>query len=227
MNLINQEYIDIFINSLSSYPESPNMKQMRRKAENEGIPVLRPGAAALINVLAAVKKPKTALEIGTSIGYSSLVILNSMPEGSRLYTVEMDEGRYLEAAENFRQEGVYDRISMFLGDAAEILHHMEDRFDFIFLDGPKAQYFNYLTDCVRLLNPGGLLVCDDVLFYGMVARRELINPRKITIVKRLKKFLKAVAAHPELDTAIIPMGDGMSVSCKRDRGQRSQNERRS
>jgi predicted O-methyltransferase YrrM len=169
----------------------------------------------MVNVLVAIIKPLNALEIGTSIGYSSLVILNSMPGEGHLYTVENDEERFNEAAENFRQEGVYDRIKMLLGDASDILHHMEGQFDFIFLDGPKAQYINYLPDCIRLLTPGGLLVCDDVLFYGMVASRELINTRKITIVKRMRRFLKVVAKHPELDTAIIPLGDGMSVSIKK------------
>lgn len=86
----------------------------------------------------------------------------------------------------------------------------------IFLDGPKGQYLLYLPDCIRLLNRGGLLVCDDVLFYGMVARDSLVRRRKITIVKRMRKFLNTISNHPMLDTTIVPIGDGISVSIKKE-----------
>ncbi|HOB20493.1 MAG TPA: O-methyltransferase [Candidatus Atribacteria bacterium] len=214
MDIINRSYIDEYLKEMATYPCSDVMKAMRRTAEREGIPVLRPAAASFLNVLVRAVKPLTALEIGTSIGFSSLLILSSMPKEGRLVTVDSDEDRIEQARCNFAAEGVLDRITLINKDAGEVLHYLSDTFDFIFLDGPKAQYINYLPDCVRLLSAGGMLVCDDVLFYGMVADNALVKRRKITIVKRMRKFLSALMTQPGLHTTIVPIGDGMSVSIK-------------
>lgn len=216
MDLINRGYIDEYLTSLASNPNSEVMKEMILTAHQHKIPIIRPAAAALLNVLVKTQKPRTALEVGTSIGYSSLVILNAMEPSGRLITVEMDEDRLEAARENFMREGVLERITLIGGDAGEVLHHLEDKFDIIFLDGPKAQYINYLPDCIRLLNVRGLLICDDVLFYGMVATDKLVRRRQITIVKRMRRFLNTITNHPQLDTTIIPIGDGLSVSIKKE-----------
>lgn len=214
MEVINRSYIDEYLRKMVSYPCSEVMKTMIRTARQEGIPVIRPDAASFLNVLVRAVKPLTALEIGTSIGFSSLLILNGMPPVGRLVTVDSDEERTLQARSNFAAQGVLDRVTLINDDAGEVLHFLSDPFDFIFLDGPKAQYIHYLPNCVRLLNTGGMLVCDDVLFYGMVANNALVKRRKITIVKRMREFLNALKAQPGLHTTIVPIGDGMSVSIK-------------
>ncbi len=214
MDAINRTYIEEYLRKMAAYPCSEVMKAMRRSAEQEGIPILRPAAASLLDVLVRAVKPLVALEIGTSIGFSSLVILNAMPHEGRLVTVDSDEDRIKQARSNFAAEGILDRVTLINKDAGEVLHYLSDPFDFIFLDGPKAQYINYLPDCVRLLKAGGMLVSDDVLFYGMVADNALVRRRKITIVKRMRKFLNALMAQPGLHTTIVPIGDGMSVSIK-------------
>ncbi|HZK34574.1 MAG TPA: O-methyltransferase, partial [Bacillota bacterium] len=76
-------------------------------------------------------------------------------------------------------------------------------------------YINYLSDCIRLLNTGGILICDDVLFYEMIAKVRLRNKGQTTIVKRMRRFLKAVSNHQWLDTTIIPIGHGVSLSVKK------------
>lgn len=215
MNLINKEYIEKYLSSLISYPETQVMKEMRELAEDEGYPIIRPEIAALLNVIIRIKQPKSVLEIGTSIGYSGLLMLESMGSEGHLTTVEIQEGLVRTARANFERQKVSNQVTLLQGDGGEILHFLEDRFDVIFLDGPKAQYLLYLTDCLRLLNKDGLLICDDVLFYGMVAEKELLQKRKITIVKRMRKFLRIIANHPLLETTILPVGDGISISVKK------------
>lgn len=216
MNLINRDYIDEYLTSLASCPETPVMKDMVNMAKKEGLPILRPAAAAFLNVLVQMKKPKSVLEIGTSIGYSGIVMLNAMGPDGRLTTVEADEDIMETARSNFKRQGVLNQVTLIRGDGGEVLHYLEDTYDMIFLDGPKGQYLLYLPDCIRSLNRGGLLVCDDVLFYGMVARDSLVRRRKITIVKRMRKFLNTISNHPMLDTTIVPIGDGISVSIKKE-----------
>ncbi len=216
MNLINRDYIDEYLTGLAHYPETPVMKDMLKTAQKEQLPVIRPAAAAFLNVLVQMKKPESILEIGTSIGYSGIVMLNAMGPDGRLTTVEADEDIMETARTNFKRQGVLNQVTLIKGDGGEVLHYLEDTFDMIFLDGPKGQYLLYLPDCIRLLNRGGLLVCDDVLFYGMVARDSLVRRRKITIVKRMRKFLNTISNHPMLDTTIVPIGDGISVSIKKE-----------
>lgn len=215
MNNINKEYIVKYLADLVKLPETSAMREMRHLAEKEGYPILRPVVAAFINVLVQLKRPSSALEIGTSIGYSGSIILQAMSSEGRLVTVESDEGIQKLARDNFTKQDLSNRVTLILGDGKDVLTHLDDTFDFIFLDGPKAQYLAYLPDCIRLLNNNGLLVCDDVLFYGMVAKDELINKKKITIVRSMRKFLQILVEYPGLDTSIVPIGDGISLSIKK------------
>ena len=216
MDLINRDYIEKYLSQLAQYPETPIMEDMRSTAEEEGYPILRPATAAFLNVMVRLKRPQTILEIGTSIGYSGLIMLQAMGPSGHLTTVEIDETILEKARENFKMSNVLDQVTLLSGDGGDVLHYLEDSFDLIFLDGPKAQYLLYLPDCLRLLGKNGILVCDDVLFYGMVAEDELLNPRKITIVKRMRSFLRLLSEHPLLDTTIVPIGDGVSVSVKKE-----------
>jgi predicted O-methyltransferase YrrM len=216
MNLINKDYIEKFLSELVRLPETSTMLEIRHLAEKEGYPILRPSTAAFLNVLIGLKKPVSALEIGTSIGYSGSLILQAMGPEGRLITVDSDEDILETARKYFEKQGVANRVTLIAGDGGDVLHHLEDSFDFIFLDGPKAQYLLYLPDCIRLLRNGGVLVCDDVLFYGMVAKDELVRKRKITIVKRMRKFLRSLVENPAFDTTIVPIGDGISISVKKE-----------
>lgn len=216
MDFTDKDYIENYLAGLIRFPETPTMLEMRRQAEKEGYPIIRPAVAAFLNVLVNSKKPTSALEIGTSIGYSGLLILQAMGTNGRLISVESSEDLLESARENFKKQGVANQVTLIAGDGGDVLNHLDDTFGLIFLDGPKAQYLSYLPDCIRLLDYGGMLVCDDVLFYGMVAEDELIHRRKITIVKRMRKFLRTLVDYPGLDTTIVPIGNGISVSVKKE-----------
>lgn len=191
------------------------MIHMRKEAEKKHFPIMRKSLACLMDIIIKATKPRNILEIGTCIGYSSLVMYRAMGQRGQISTIELDYDLACQARKYFKMAGADRNIFIYNGDAGEILEYMDGVFDIIFMDGPKGQYLSYLNHCLRLLRPGGLLVCDDVLFYGMVANDKIVNKKKDTIVREMKKFLKIISNHTSLDTIIVPLGDGISISYKK------------
>jgi predicted O-methyltransferase YrrM len=157
---------------------------------------------------------KSILEVGTAIGYSAIHMGLCAGEGFSITTVERNEESAVKAAAYIKQAGMENNINIITGDASELLKDIPGSFDMIFVDAAKGQYMEFMKDSIGKLRTGGLFVCDNVLFRGMVAERSLLIRRKITIVKRLKKFLSFISSCESLQTTVIPMGDGMSISCK-------------
>jgi predicted O-methyltransferase YrrM len=122
----------------------------------------------------------------------------------------------LEAKENFARMCVDNQVNQLVGDAQEVVKELSEPYDMIFLDGAKGHYIHLLPDCLRLLKPGGLIISDNVLFKGMIATNELVIRRKITIVKRMRSYLKEISDHPQLLTSVLPLGDGLAISMKRE-----------
>lgn len=201
---------------MTKYKEDEIMIQMRKEAEEKHFPIMRESLACFMDIVIRTTKPRNILEIGTCIGYSSLVMYRAMAQRGRIVTIEIDYDLVCQARNYFKMAGADEDIFIYNGDAEEILEYMDGEFDIIFMDGPKGQYCSYLTHCLRLLKPGGLLICDDVLFYGMVASDKIVNKKKGTIVREMKKFLNTISNHSNLSTIIIPLGDGISISYKKE-----------
>ena len=153
------------------------------------------------------EQPKSILEIGTAIGYSSIVMKKTCP-AAKITTVENYEKNANFARENF------DDIELIFGDGYEVMKNMDTKFDLIFIDAAKGQYIKYFEEAVRLSNKNSVIVCDNVLFRGMVCEKEFYEHRhrKITIVKRLREFLEIISDSSKYDTTIIPIDDGMSIT---------------
>ena len=134
--------------------------------------------------------------------------------GARLYTIECDELKADEAKKNFAAAGLADRVEIYIGKAEEILPYITGSYQLILLDGPKGQYASFASMLIPLLETGGLLICDNVLFRGMVTGDRRIKSRKRTLVKKLDMFLRALSADSSLMTSIVPIGDGISISLK-------------
>ncbi len=221
-NRINYDYIEEYIDSLTAAgalfggsPLRAFLTDLHKVAKADGLPVTRPQVEAFLRWQIGVLKPKSILEIGTCIGYSALTMLDAAGAEARLTTIECDEDMLERARANFNKSGCADRISSFLGDSGEILPLMSGQFDFIFMDAAKGQYMALMEDCVRMLSPGGVVVCDDVLFYGMISGdRSLLNPRKITIVKRMRVFLDKMMKNTDFETVLLPIGDGICMARK-------------
>lgn len=221
-NRINYDYIDSYINTMtqggnifSASVRRDLLNKIHDDALKRGFPVTRVQVEAFLRWQIGTLKPKNILEIGTCIGYSAITMLDAAQAECRLTTVECDDDMLAEARQNFEKSGLSSRITSFLGDSGEILPLMSGSFDFIFMDAAKAQYLSLMKDCIRMLSPGGVIVCDDVLFYGMISGdKSLLNRRKITIVKRMRMFLDTVMNDSTLETLLLPIGDGICMSRK-------------
>jgi predicted O-methyltransferase YrrM len=187
---------------------------MKKYAKEHNVPILRPATASLLQTVVLVKKPLRILEIGTAIGYSGTLLLENAPQNAVLHTIEKDEVSAKVAEENFKKLGLDVKTTLYVKDAKQVLPTLEEPYDFIFLDGPKGQYINYLPHLIRLLKNDGVLFCDNVLHRGLVFGGQEIPHKVRTIVKNLEHFLTEISEHEQLKTQIIDLEDGVSISIK-------------
>ena len=183
----------------------------RADALSRGIPVADDETLNFLLLTLRMAKPLRILEIGTALGLSAVSMLYECPS-ARLTTIELEEERYLEAKKNFADFGVSDRINAHLGDAGEILAMMDGEIDFVFLDGPKAQYEKYLFDLKRLMKQGAILFADDVLLYGWVSGEEPTPQKRHSIVDKIRSYLEVVTADKDFITSVLNVGDGVALS---------------
>lgn len=206
MSKVSYKYIEDYLRSLYK-TKSDLLSELREYAEENHVPIIEEECEEFYNFLINTTKPKKILELGTAIGYSAISF--SMNESvERLVTVEINEDMVKIAKENIKKSGLEDKIEIVHSDAYEYLVESSDTFDFIFIDAAKGQYEKYFDEAIKLLNRDGIIVCDNVLFRGMIANQELIKRRKITIVKRLRKFLKDIKDDDRFYSSIVPIGDG-------------------
>lgn len=179
---------------------------------NAKYPVIKDEGALFLENFIKEKQPKKVLEIGTAIGYSGSLILNA--GAKELVTIEINEDSAKQAEENFKKLGLWDRVTILIGDAKDILLTLNSKYDVIFLDGPKGQYVKYLPILFNLLSVGGYLVADNVLFRGMVKSEDITPHKYRTLVNNLRKFIEEIEKDERLETYIYDIGDGISVSRK-------------
>ncbi len=220
--MILEERLTAFINSLDS-GNPAYLNELEKEARETNVPVIRTETQSLLRTLIAMKRPLEILEIGTAIGFSALCMSEYAPEGCHITTIEKYEKRIPVARENFRRFGKENQITLLEGDAAQILACMEGphgrpgRYDFIFMDAAKGQYPVLLSQVLRLLDDGGLLVSDNVLQDGdILESRYAVTRRNRTIHARMREYLYEIKHHPCLVTSILPVGDGVAVSVKRE-----------
>ena len=183
----------------------------RAEALARGIPACDDETLQFLLLTLAAKQPTRILEIGTAVGLSAAAMAFALPQ-AKITTIELEEERYLEAKQNFAELGISDKITAHLGDAGEILAMMDGQFDFVFMDGPKAQYEKHLFDVKRLLKKGGILFADDVLLYGWVSGEEETPQKRRSIVDKLKSYLHTVTTDKQLITSVLNVGDGVALS---------------
>lgn len=208
MSHINSEYISSFINFLS---EDMDFLELREFAKANNVPIMKTETKEFLKTLVSISKPKSILEIGTAIGYSSLVF--SKYSDANITTIELSNKMANIAKDNFKRYG--KNINLINDDAEKALTTLNQGFDFVFIDANKSNYkfyFDYVDK--HLLNKGGIIVADNILFRGEVCNDDLIEKRKITIVKRLRNFLAYITKREDYKTSIVPIGDGLSISYK-------------
>ncbi|MFP4021520.1 MAG: O-methyltransferase [Halanaerobium sp.] len=183
--------------------------------ENQ-IPIIDRDAADLLRLQLKLKKPKKILEIGTAYGFSTLLLAKYSPKLAEITAVELEPKRALKAKENFSKFNYQHKIDLKVGDAFDVLLYLKSDYDFIFLDAAKGQYFYLFEYIMELLAPGGLLISDNVLYKGKVLSEGPTKHKIRTMVNNLKKYLKLIMNHPELDSTIVTAGDGMAISRRKD-----------
>ncbi len=189
--------------------------ELEEYAAENSVPIVQPETAKLLEVLTCIKQPERILEVGCAIGYSAILMAQYLKEGGSITTMEWDADMAEIARGNIERAGLSDKITVINNDAKAVLPTLTGEYDIIFLDGPKAHYIYMLNDCIRLLKKGGILISDNILYKGMIADDEHVIRRKITIVKRLRRFISAQMQRGELETVILPLGDGVTVAVKK------------
>lgn len=209
------ERLNAFIDSLDT-GNTPFLNEIEKEAKETNVPIIRTQVQSLLKLLLAMRKPATILEVGCAIGFSSLLMSEYGPEDCHITTIEKYEKRIPVARENFRRAGKEERITLLEGDAVEILQKMTGAYDMIFMDAAKGQYIHFLPDVLRLLAPGGILLSDNVLQDGdILESRFAVTRRNRTIHSRMRAYLYELKHHPQLETVILPVGDGVTLSVKR------------
>lgn len=213
--MITDERISSFINSLDS-GNTQFLNEIEDECRKTNVPVIRTQMQSLLKFLLAVNRPQNILEVGTAIGFSALLMSEYAPAGCRITTIEKYEKRIPIAKENFRRAGKEEVITLLEGDAAELLKELTGTYDLIFMDAAKGQYIHFLPDILRLLRSGGLLVSDNVLQDGdIIESRFAVTRRNRTIHARMRDYLYELKHNEQLETVILPVGDGVTVSVKK------------
>lgn len=212
--MITEERISTFINSFDT-GNTPFLNELERFAIETNVPIIRSQMQSFLKLLLAIKQPKQILEVGTAIGFSALLMSEYGPENCRITTIEKYEKRIPLAKENFKRAGKEDQIVLLEGDAVEILKKLDGPYDFIFMDAAKGQYIHFLPDILDLMPIGGLLISDNVLQDGDVLEsRYAVTRRDRTIHSRMREYLYELKHNEQLQTDILPIGDGVTVSVK-------------
>lgn len=213
--MMEQNRITDYINSLDS-GHGQLCDRIAREAREAFVPIIRKETAAFLKTMIASVKPMRILEVGTAVGYSALLMAQVMPKRAHITTIEKYEPRIPLARAHFKQAGMEDRITLIEGDAKEVLSGLTGTFDFIFMDAAKGQYIHWLPQILELMEPGGVLLTDNVLQGGnIVESRFAVERRDRTIHSRMREYLYELKHMEELETSIIPIGDGVALSVRR------------
>ena len=212
--MIVNERVVAYINSLDC-GNSDICNTIEKEAIADEVPIIRKEMGNLLKVLLQLVQPERILEVGTAVGYSSILMSENMPENCKITTIENYDKRIPVAKNNFKRAGKEDVITLIEGDALEVLKTLEGPYDFIFMDAAKGQYFNYLPDVKRVLRKGGLLISDNILQEGeIVESRYAVTRRNRTIHTRIREYVYELTHSEDFVTSIVPIGDGITLSVK-------------
>lgn len=190
-------------------PVTDALKELEEFARRENIPIIPHETVAFFRLFLQTMQPKSILEIGTAIGFSALLMAEQVPD-ARITTIDRNEEMIGFAKENFARFDQRNQIILLEGDAVDLLEHIEQRFDLIFMDSAKSKYIVFLPEVLKRLEVGGVVILDDIFQGGDVAR-DIMEVRRgqRTIYRGLQRLFDATLDHPGLTASLIPLGDGI------------------
>lgn len=189
--------------------------EMEEYAKENSVPIIHKEVAELLRFILDIHKPKRILEIGCAIGYSSIFFATVLGGDVEIITTERNPVMLVKAYENIEKAGLKDKIKILVGDAAQTLKDLDGEFDMIFIDAAKGQYKMFYDMVTPQLRKGGIVISDNILYKGMIASDDFVVRRKRTIVKRMRKYLDYICSLEDVDTSILPVGDGVALSYKK------------
>lgn len=210
MNIINDK-VTAYINE-QYRPQSPELMEIRLQAEAVRVPIVLRDTEGLLLNLIQLKRPVHILEIGTAIGYSA-ACMAAYFETCRITTIESDEAVAEIARQNIERLGFADRITLLQGKAQDLMDDLKGPFDFVFIDASKSHYRIFWDKALTLCSPGAVILCDNILMQGMTVSEEY-DPRKKhkTHIRKMREFLDYITSADYVDTSLLPVGDGVSLS---------------
>lgn len=190
-------------------PVTDALKELEEFARRENIPIIPHETVAFFRLFLQTMQPKSILEIGTAIGFSALLMAEQVPD-ARITTIDRNEEMIGFAKENFARFDQRNQITLLEGDAVDLLEHIDQRFDLIFMDSAKSKYIVFLPEVLKRLEVGGVVILDDIFQGGDVAR-DIMEVRRgqRTIYRGLQRLFDATLDHPGLTASLIPLGDGI------------------
>ncbi|MDO4621948.1 MAG: O-methyltransferase [Eubacteriales bacterium] len=214
--MIVDERMVTYINSLD-HGHTPFLEELQREAKENGVPIIRREMQSFLKTFLMMQRPVRILEVGTAVGFSSILMAEYDPVECQITTIENYDKRIPIARENFRKSGYDKQITLLEGDAAEVLKTLTEPFDFLFMDAAKGQYIHFLPEILRLMHPGSVLISDNVLQDGnIIESHYIVERRDRTIYKRMRDYLRILKDDERLETSILPLGDGISISVMKD-----------
>ncbi len=215
--MIVEERLVTYINSLDQ-GNTEILDEIEREAIETYVPIIRKEMQSFLRLLLTMQKPMRILEVGTAVGFSAILMAEYGPKDCQIVTIENYDKRIPIAKNNFIRAGKESQITLLEGDAAEVLPTLKDPFDLIFMDAAKGQYIHFLPEVFRLLKNGGVLVSDNVLQDGdIIESHFIVERRNRTIYKRMREYLYELTHRDDLTTAVLPIGDGITVSTKHEK----------
>lgn len=214
--MIVNERMVAYINSLDM-GNTPFLEKIEEEALRDRVPIVRREMQSFLKMLLTLKRPMKILEVGTAVGFSALMFCEYGPKDCHVTTIEKYEKRIPIARENFKRAHREEQITFLTGDAADILPKLEGTYDLIFMDAAKGQYIHFFPEVMRLLSPGGILVSDNVLQDGdIIESHYAVERRNRTIYKRMREYLYQLMHDERLESAVLPLGDGVAVSVRKE-----------
>ena len=187
------------------------LNKIKEKALEEHIPIIMDDTLEVVDKILKEVKPSRILEIGTAVGYSAICFSEYLQKNGVIDTIEREEQRVKEAKINVEKVGVSDKINIYEGDAVEILPTLNEKYDVVFIDAAKGKYPFFLKEALRMLNPTGVILADNILYKGYVMS-DYNKHKQRTAVRNLREYIKEVKENPDIETEILEVGDGLAIS---------------
>ncbi|MUP46764.1 O-methyltransferase [Gramella sp. BOM4] len=163
----------------------------------------------VLSLLSKIKMPESILEIGTYTGYSALCLAEGLTAGGKLHTIDVNEELFDFQKKYFESSPYSKQIKQYLGDATEIIPQIDEKFDLVFIDADKPNYPKYFELIIGKMNPGGIILSDNVLWSGKVVEKVKTDDES---TQALLVYNKLLAEDPRVETVILPLRDGLTIS---------------